>query len=97
MQKAVERRPVEKFETEVTLPEWMLESDEEAYLGNETDLPLNSADAPADSGGATTDEDAEYRRILDEATRRDAAPQRSPSVRRDVVPVRPTQPSRPNQ
>ncbi|BBD99416.1 penicillin-binding protein [Sphingobium amiense] len=31
MKVAVARRPVEQFETEVTLPEWQLEPDEEAY------------------------------------------------------------------
>ncbi len=75
MQKAVARRPVEKFETEVTLPEWMLESDEEAYLGNATD-PLDGVD-PMTGGDAPVDEDAEYRRILEEATRRDARPAQS--------------------
>ncbi|MDO7835839.1 PBP1A family penicillin-binding protein [Sphingobium sp. HBC34] len=33
MKVAVARRPVEKFETEVTLPEWQLEPDAEAYYG----------------------------------------------------------------
>jgi penicillin-binding protein 1A len=31
---AVAKRPVEKFQTEVTLPEWQLEPDDEAYFGN---------------------------------------------------------------
>ncbi len=31
---AVAKRPIEKFQTEVTLPEWQLEPDEEAYFGN---------------------------------------------------------------
>ncbi len=34
MSAAVAKRPVEKFQTEVTLPEWQLEPDEEAYFGN---------------------------------------------------------------
>lgn len=34
MRVAVAKRPVEKFQTEVTLPEWQLEPDEEAYFGN---------------------------------------------------------------
>jgi penicillin-binding protein 1A len=34
MKFAVAKRPVEKFQTEVTLPEWQLEPDEEAYFGN---------------------------------------------------------------
>lgn len=33
MKVAVAKRPVEEFETEVTLPEWQLEPDEEAYYG----------------------------------------------------------------
>ncbi len=33
MKVAVARRPVEQFETQVTLPEWQLEPDEEAYYG----------------------------------------------------------------
>lgn len=34
MKVAVARRPVEQFQTAVTLPEWQLEPDEEAYYGN---------------------------------------------------------------
>ena len=33
MKVAVAKRPVENFDTEVTLPEWQLEPDEEAYYG----------------------------------------------------------------
>ena len=33
MKVAVAKRPVEQFDTEVTLPEWQLEPDEEAYFG----------------------------------------------------------------
>ncbi len=87
MQNAVARRPVEKFETEVTLPEWMLESDEEAYFGNSLE-PMDPADPGAGGSEMPADDDAEYRRILEEATRREARP---------ATPVRPTQPSRPNQ
>lgn len=38
MKVAVARRPVEKFDTEVTLPEWQLEPDNEAYFGNPDDM-----------------------------------------------------------
>jgi penicillin-binding protein 1A len=98
MRTAVAKRPVEKFETDVTLPEWMLESDEEAYLGDqgnaaapssfvdENGNPIEPA-APSDYDPAA--EDAEYRRIIDEATRRDATPARSSAPRADQ--------SRPNQ
>ena len=33
MKPAVANRPIEQFETEVTLPEWQLEPDEESYFG----------------------------------------------------------------
>jgi penicillin-binding protein 1A len=34
MRNAVARRPVEKFDTELKLPEWQLEPDDEAYFGD---------------------------------------------------------------
>ncbi len=37
MKVAVAKRPVEQFETQVTLPEWQLEPDEEAYYGEPDD------------------------------------------------------------
>ncbi len=44
---AVAKRPIEKFQTDVTLPEWQLEPDQEAYFGNADD-----ATAPDGSGQA---------------------------------------------
>ncbi len=56
MKIAVARRPVEPFDTEVTLPEWQLEPDDEAYgqpdngmMVDENGLPIERA-APADEG-----------------------------------------------
>lgn len=43
MKQAVAKRPVEQFETQVTLPEWQLEPDEEAYFGQ--------PDGNAETGG----------------------------------------------
>jgi penicillin-binding protein 1A len=40
MKVAVANRPIEKFQTEVTLPEWQLEPDEEAYFGNADETEL---------------------------------------------------------
>ena len=37
MKVAVAKRPIEQFQTAVTLPEWQLEPDEEAYFGNADD------------------------------------------------------------
>src|SRR3546814_10792258 len=50
MQVAVARRPVEQFDSELTLPEWQLEPDYEAYFGepdngmsvDENVMPLES-------------------------------------------------------
>src|SRR3546814_958997 len=50
MQVAVARRPVEQFDSELTLPEWQLEPDNEAYFGepdngmyvDENGMPLES-------------------------------------------------------
>ncbi|MBB3982340.1 penicillin-binding protein 1A [Sphingobium fontiphilum] len=51
MKVAVAKRPVEQFETEVTLPEWQLEPDEEAYFGQ----PDNGMEG-APEGGMMVDE-----------------------------------------
>ena len=60
---AVARRPVEAFETDVPLPDWQLEPDEEAYGLPPSDVPLVDADgnpipqpgAPVDPLGAQPD------------------------------------------
>ncbi|MBB6124099.1 transglycosylase domain-containing protein [Sphingobium subterraneum] len=64
MRVAVAKRPVEQFETQVTLPEWQLEPDNEAYFGGPDDgpqvdedgnpldgaVPLPEADGAGDQG-----------------------------------------------
>lgn len=40
MIRAVAKRPVEQFETQVTLPDWQLEPDDEAYYTNSSDQPM---------------------------------------------------------
>jgi penicillin-binding protein 1A len=47
MQVAVARRPVEEFDTEVTLPEWQLEPDDEAYYSEPESGGDSSAPPPA--------------------------------------------------
>ena len=92
MSQAVAARPVEKFETDVTLPEWLLESDEEAYLGDMGNMAGDPGSDVTDPSQATPDEEAEYRRIIDEATRREAQPVRpSAATRRDSQSARPNQ------
>jgi penicillin-binding protein 1A len=52
---AVSKRPVEAFDTNVTLPEWQLEPDEEAYL----DMPLDGEVAAPDAAAAPVEPDME--------------------------------------
>lgn len=59
MRVAVARRPVEAFETEVKLPEWQLEEDDDAYFGapedgglvDENGMPIELPPADPDSDG----------------------------------------------
>ncbi|WP_414712281.1 transglycosylase domain-containing protein [Sphingomonas sp.] len=50
MQVALKTRPVQNFQTEVTLPEWQLEPDEEAYYGDpDQDMTGDNEAAPQDA------------------------------------------------
>ncbi len=99
---AVAKRPVEAFQTAVTLPEWQLEPDEEAYFGNADEpLPpgsgLEGADRdPMDQSGADRIESPDSnppprmdQRWIDDALGRGEQPPRESP--------RQAQPSRPNQ
>src|SRR3546814_7944150 len=64
MKVAVAKRPVEQFETQVTLPEWQLEPAEEAYYGQPdggTDggMMVDENGLPIDRGQQQPDEDAQ--------------------------------------
>ncbi len=72
MKAATSGRPVEPFETEVTLPEWQLEPDEEAFgapdngmmvdeNGMPLDPPVSAEDAPLGQPGATGQGEAPQR------------------------------------
>ncbi|WP_034157708.1 transglycosylase domain-containing protein [Sphingomonas sp. ERG5] len=53
MKVAVANRPVEQFETQVTLPEWQLEPDEESYFGEADNSLFVDADGnPVEPGAA---------------------------------------------
>ncbi|MBN3557751.1 PBP1A family penicillin-binding protein [Sphingomonas yabuuchiae] len=59
MRVAVANRPIEQFDTQVTLPEWQLEPDEESYFG-QPDNGVSAVDAdgnplPLPSAGAAED------------------------------------------
>ncbi len=69
MKEAVAQRPVEQFDTAVTLPEWQLEPDDEAYYGQpDNGIPTVDANgqvieqpaggADSDSGQPLTDQSA---------------------------------------
>ena len=58
MGKAVAKRPIEQFETEVTLPEWQLESDEESYFGEpDNDVFVDETGAPVAVDGVPVPDD----------------------------------------
>jgi penicillin-binding protein 1A len=65
MKVAVANRPVEQFDTKVTLPEYQLEPDQESYFGeadnglfvDENGVPLEPGVAPAPVEGQQVDQD----------------------------------------
>nr|WP_243843311.1 PBP1A family penicillin-binding protein [Sphingomonas vulcanisoli] len=56
MRVALQPRPVEKFQTDVTLPEWQLEPDDEAYYGN-PDQAFGNEGAPQEGDQPAPKED----------------------------------------
>lgn len=85
MRRAVAKRPVEEFETEVTPPEWLLESDEEAYLGDAANLGME--DAGSESGAPDpVDESAETAPSPESAARRETSATPRPSLPRSILP-----------
>ena len=93
MRVAVARRPAEKFDTEVTLPEWQLEPDNEAYFGgpddiqyvDENGIPIPGAASdsyPDPSAGPASSEDESPARIdqqwIDDVLGRDRPTARNP-------------------
>lgn len=101
MRVAVANRPVENFDTEVTLPEWQLEPDQEAWGeadngvfvdqdGNPVardEEPIEGEAAPGDEGGISQD-------WLDRMTGRDAPRDPQPAPRRDPADRPQQQPQR---
>ncbi len=61
MRVAVAKRPVEQFDTKVTLPEWQIESEEDAYLGEpDTQEPILDPDGnPVEPGAGRIPRDVE--------------------------------------
>jgi penicillin-binding protein 1A len=60
MTKAVAKRPIEQFETQVTLPEWQLEPDEESYYGAPDDgVFIDENGNPIASDGVPVEQEPE--------------------------------------
>ena len=58
MRQAVASRPAEAFDTQVTLPEWQVEPDDEAYYGDpDSNDPAADQGGPADGAGQFVDPD----------------------------------------
>jgi penicillin-binding protein 1A len=76
MKRAVAKRPIEQFDTKVTLPEWQLETDEEAYIGtpdtgqfvDEDGQPLPEAPRQTNEPAIRDDEPVLDQQFIDEAT-----------------------------
>lgn len=94
MQVALRTRPVQNFDTQVTLPEWQLEPDDEAYYGDpDQQFGNDQAPAPTDDGTQPPVErdDAAPAPTPDEAAPQIAAP---PPPRRATVVQPPTSDNR---
>lgn len=100
MRIAVAKRPVEQFDTEVILPDWQLEPDEEAYFGDADDsyfvdengnpVPLGEADYyDLDQPQAETENDRPVPQTLDEKWIDRATGRESDGARDNARPVRP--------
>lgn len=106
MRVAVANRPVENFDTEVTLPEWQLEPDQEAWgeADNGVFVDENGNPVARDGGGeeaiegepAPGDEGGISQDWLDRMTGRDAPRDPQPAPRRDPA-DRPPQQQQPQR
>lgn len=112
MKPAVADRPVEQFETEVTLPEWQVEPDEEAYGAPDNAVYVDEDGNPIDRPEANPDaaigrDDAPQREEetldddwLDRMTGRTNPPRDAPPPRQpqqERLSPRPLQEQRPNE
>ncbi len=72
MRVAVAGRKIEPFETDVTLPDWQLESEEEAYFGDPDNGGFVDADGQPIGGTATTPGEGEDGELFNEQWMEDA-------------------------
>jgi penicillin-binding protein 1A len=82
MQAALRTRPVQQFDTEVVLPEWQLEPDEEAYYGD-PDQPFGDEgdQPPPEDGDAPPQDDSVTLPYDDDAAAAPAPARRPPAAR----------------
>ncbi len=104
MRYAVANRPVEEFDTEVTLPEWQLESEDDAYFGDpfgeevfvdENGLPIDDPrvfEEPGVYEGDIVAPDRIDEEWLDEVLRRNERPRRAERPRNNERPREPLPP-----
>ncbi|MBB5684074.1 transglycosylase domain-containing protein [Sphingobium boeckii] len=99
MKIAVAKRPIENFETDVTLPEWQLEPDEEAYYGGPDDTQFVDEDGnpverpgtgigPDDPSSLPQDDEVEAPQKLDQQWL-DEVLGRNPPKPRETQPTQP--------
>ncbi len=75
MTKAVASRPVEQFDTEVTLPEWQLEPDEESYFGEpDNSVFVDENGVPIAVDGVPVQDDDTYGRGIERPSPRAERP-----------------------
>ena len=105
MRVAVAKRPVETFQTEVPLPDWQLEPDEEVWGNLTEDAPLVDADGnPVAGPGAVQDpqavdvqpgDEAVDQQWMDDVLGRNAPPQPQPAPQPPRTPPRSVPPADP--
>ncbi|AUW56956.1 penicillin-binding protein [Sphingobium sp. SCG-1] len=75
MRVAVAKRPVEPFDTQVTLPEWQLEPDEESYFGKpDNGMYVDENGMPIDHGSSEPSEESDPPPAVDDGGQEVVAP-----------------------
>jgi penicillin-binding protein 1A len=88
MKVAVAKRPVEQFETEVTLPEFQIEPDDEAFFGNPDEALFNPDGTPIEAGADPVGD------LVDAVEPQAAPPAVAPPAPRPAPATAPARPAR---
>jgi penicillin-binding protein 1A len=84
MKPATAARPIEQFDTQVTLPEWQLEPDEASYFGTpDNGVPVDENGNPIDPAPATIDPETPAGTAPAPAAAPTAPPARTPQQQLD--------------